>query len=72
LAPVAGALLTNVIDIEPRMLVFQLAFFAGFLLYLGASDLLPQVHAQPRFALLASTIAGLATAGVVVYALQVS
>jgi hypothetical protein len=28
------------------------------------------VHAQPRFALLASTIAGLATAGVVIYALQ--
>jgi ZIP family zinc transporter len=70
LAPVAGALCANVLRITPYHLAFQLAFFAGFLLYLGASDLLPQVHARPRFALLASTIAGLVTAGVVVYALQ--
>ena len=70
LAPVAGALLANVLEIEPRMLAFQLSFFAGFLLYLGASDLLPHVHERPRFALMASTIAGLVTAGVVVYALE--
>jgi ZIP family zinc transporter len=70
LAPVAGALLTNVIRIEPRMLAFQLAFFAGFLLYLGASDLLPHVHERPRFALIFSTLAGLATAGAVMYALE--
>ena len=70
LAPVAGALCTNLFNIAPYHLAFQLAFFAGFLLYLGASDLLPQVHARPRFALLASTIGGLATAAVVVYALQ--
>ena len=70
LAPVAGALCANVFRIAPDRLAFQLAFFAGFLLYLGASDLLPQVHERPRFALLASTIAGLATAGVVVFALQ--
>ena len=69
-APVAGALLTNVIHIDSKLLAFQLAFFAGFLLYLGASDLLPEVHERPRFGLLASTIAGLVTAGVVVYALQ--
>ena len=70
LAPVGGALCANVLHITPYHLAFQLSFFAGFLLYLGASDLLPQVHARPRFALLASTIAGLVTAGVVVYALQ--
>ncbi|HEX7831694.1 MAG TPA: ZIP family metal transporter [Thermoanaerobaculia bacterium] len=70
IAPVVGALLANVIDIDPRVLAFQLAFMAGFLLYLGASDLLPHVHEKPRFALIASTLAGLATAGVVVYALS--
>lgn len=70
LAPVAGALLANVLEIEPRMLAYQLAFFAGFLLYLGASDLLPHGHERPRFALIFSTIAGLATAGLMVWGLE--
>jgi ZIP family zinc transporter len=70
LAPVAGALLATVLEIDPRMLAFQLAFFAGFLLYLGASDLLPHVHERPRFALMFSTLAGLGTAAAVVYAID--
>lgn len=70
LAPVAGALLANVIRIEPRAVAFQLAFFAGFLLYLGASDLLPHGHERPRFALIFSTLAGLGTSAAVVYALE--
>jgi ZIP family zinc transporter len=69
LAPVAGALLASVLRIEPTLLAYQLAFFAGFLLYLGASDLLPHVHERPRAALILSTIAGLATAGFIVMAL---
>lgn len=67
LAPVAGALAANVLRIEPRVLAFQLSFFAGFLLYLGASDLLPHVHEKPRAALILSTIGGLLTAGLIVY-----
>jgi ZIP family zinc transporter len=70
LAPVAGALLASVIRIEPHVLAYQLAFFAGFLLYLGASDLLPHVHEKPRAALMAATLGGLVTAGAVVYALE--
>ena len=70
LAPVAGALLAQVLRIDPSVLAFQLAFFAGFLLYLGASDLLPQVHEHPKFALIFFTIAGLLTAGMVVFALE--
>ena len=70
LAPVAGALLAGFLRIEPQMIAFQLAFFAGFLLYLGASDLLPQVHERPRFPLIVSTIAGLVTAGLVVTVLE--
>src|SRR6185436_1772892 len=70
LAPVAGALLANVIRIEPRLLAFQLAFFAGFLLYLGASDLLPHGHERPRFTLIVSTLGGLAAAGGIVTVLD--
>jgi zinc transporter ZupT len=70
MAPVAGALLASVIDVDPRMLAFLLAFMAGFLLYLGASDLLPHVHEQPRFALIAATMMGLVTAAAGVYALH--
>jgi ZIP family zinc transporter len=70
LAPVLGALLANVWHIEPRILAFQLAFMAGFLLYLGASDLLPHVHERPRFALIASTLVGMMVAGAVVTALH--
>src|ERR1051325_8964704 len=70
IAPVVGALSAGLLRIEPRVVAFQIAFFAGFLLYLGASDLLPQVHSHPRRALIASTLAGLLTAGAVVWALQ--
>ena len=70
LAPVAGALLANVLRIEPWMLAYQHAFFAGFLLYLGASDLLPHGHERPRFALIFSTIGGLATAALMVWGLE--
>ena len=70
LAPVAGALLATAIVIDPRVIAFQLAFFAGFLLYLGASDLLPHVHLRPRAALVASTVGGLFTSGVLVWAID--
>ena len=70
IAPVLGALTASVLQIAPRVLGFQLSFFAGFLLYLGASDLLPHVHERPRAALILSTIAGLFSAGLVVYALE--
>jgi zinc transporter ZupT len=70
LAPVAGAFVALIADIDPHMLAYQLSFFAGFLLYLGASDLLPHVHERPRFALIGSTLAGLLCAGGVVFALQ--
>ena len=69
-APVLGALCAGVLNIAPRLLAFQLSFFAGFLLYLGASDLLPQVHAKTRGALIMATLAGVVMAWLLVYALQ--
>ena len=70
LAPIAGALVAQTVDIAPQVLAYQLSFFAGFLLYLGASDLLPHVHENPRATLIASTLAGLLTAAAVVWVLQ--
>lgn len=69
-APVAGALLANVFRISPHVLALQLAFMAGFLLYLGASDLLPHVHERPRRSLIFSTVMGMAVAGAIVFALH--
>lgn len=63
LAPVAGALSTVVITIPARWLPLYLGFFAGFLLYIGASDILPEAHSQKSsVATLALTVAGAAFA----------
>ena len=53
LAPVAGALCAASLHIDTSTLILYLGFFAGFLLYIGASDILPEAHsqAQPREAL---------------------
>src|SRR5882672_1101228 len=48
IAPVLGALVASAFVIDSRVIGYQLAFFAGFLLYLGASDLLPNVHLRTR------------------------
>ncbi len=46
IAPVLGALSTLLFTISEKSLVLYLGFFAGFLLYIGASDILPEAHAQ--------------------------
>ncbi len=45
-APVLGVLSTFAFNIPATYLVVYLGFFAGFLLYLGASDLLPEAHSK--------------------------
>lgn len=45
-APIAGAASTLLIRLPPFALATYLGFFAGFLLYIGASDILPEAHAQ--------------------------
>lgn len=42
--PVVGALSTFLFRFPNTVLLLYLGFFAGFLLYLGASDLLPEAH----------------------------
>ncbi len=44
--PVLGALSTLFFTIPDNLLVIYLGFFAGFLLYIAASDLLPEAHSQ--------------------------
>lgn len=46
LAPVVGAASTLLFTISPQFLVLYLGFFAGFLLYIGASDILPEAHSK--------------------------
>lgn len=46
LAPILGALSTLVFTISDQALVIYLGFFAGFLLYIGASEILPEAHSK--------------------------
>jgi ZIP family zinc transporter len=46
LAPVLGGISTLFFTFSPDMLVIYLGFFAGFLLYIGASDILPEAHSH--------------------------
>lgn len=46
LAPVLGAASTLVLTIPDTALPVYLGFFAGFLLYIGASEILPEAHSK--------------------------
>ena len=60
-APVAGAISTLFFTLSAEWLVLYLGFFAGFLLYIGASSVLPEAHREHSSkATLALTIAGAA------------
>ncbi len=66
-APVFGAALTLFIAIPPTALGIYLGFFAGFLLYLAVSDILPEAHAShPTLLTVACTVAGVVAMWVVV------
>ncbi|TAL40142.1 MAG: permease [Alphaproteobacteria bacterium] len=47
-APVLGALVSLIIEVPPDLLILYLGFFAGFLLYIGASDILPEAHSRSK------------------------
>ena len=46
LAPMAGVASTLAFTIPPLQLMAYLGFFAGFLLYIGVSDILPEAHSR--------------------------
>ena len=60
-APIVGALSTMIFTIPDQILTIYLGFFAGFLLYIGASDLLPEAHSKhSSWKMVALTIFGMA------------
>jgi zinc transporter ZupT len=59
LAPVLGVLAVSIFHIPSSYMVMYLGFFAGFLLYIGASDILPQAHSKKSsYQLIGLTILG--------------
>ena len=61
IAPVLGVLSTRFYHIGDAGLVLYLGFFAGFLLYIGASEILPEAHSKhSSFSTIALTISGVA------------
>jgi zinc transporter ZupT len=46
LAPFLGALSTLFFQVSPNILALYLGFFAGFLLYISAADILPEAHSR--------------------------
>lgn len=67
LAPAAGVASTMFFKIQGQTLGIALALFAGFFLYLGASDLIPESHhAHPKFLTTVMTLLGAAVLWVAV------
>jgi len=61
IAPVLGAASTLFFKVSPHFLLLYLGFFAGFLLYIGASDILPEAHSKSSsYKLIGLTILGTA------------
>lgn len=63
LAPLAGAVVGSLISVSDQTLGYFLAVYAGFFLYMGATDLLPAAHAHEHdgegsWSRVALTIAG--------------
>ena len=60
-APVVGATIGTFLDVPERAIGIYLGYFAGLLLYLATSDILPEAHARhPSRLTLLCTVAGAA------------
>ena len=59
LSPILGVLATFVVTIPESGLLLYLGFFVGFLLYIGASDILPEAHSHhSSYTMIGLTILG--------------
>ena len=68
LAPIVGVAATLLFTISQNNLGLLLALFAGFFLYIGASDLIPESHhAHPTFWTTAMTLFGAATLFIIIH-----
>ncbi len=57
IAPVLGAVLASHLHVPPFVLILYLGVFAGFLLYISASDILPEAHSGRNSAVTLALIA---------------
>jgi ZIP family zinc transporter len=61
LAPVVGVVVGSLLPVPDEVLGGMLAVFAGFFLYIGAAELLPEAHRSDRSRwVVAATLAGVA------------
>lgn len=59
LSPVLGIIVSLFVHLPPDWLLIYLGFFAGFLLYIGVSDILPEAHSnKSSYATIFFTILG--------------
>ncbi len=59
IAPLLGAASTFLFHVSTNTLLWYLGFFAGFLLYIGASEILPEAHSEhSSYATIAMTLLG--------------
>lgn len=66
IAPILGAALSFYISLPDGVIAYLLAYFAGFFLYFGASDMLPYVHRKPNWRLIVLTILGIVISSMVI------
>ncbi len=59
ITPMLGAVSTLFFEVSPYFLNLYLGFFAGFLLYIGAGDILPEAHSKrSSYKLIGLTVLG--------------
>ncbi len=72
LAPLAGVASTLLFRLPESSLSLVLAIFAGFFLYIGASDLVPESHhAHPKFLTTVMTLLGAAVLYIAIHFAQI-
>jgi ZIP family zinc transporter len=64
-APLIGAIVGASISVSEHTLGQLLAVYAGFFLYMGATDLLPEAHSHPSRFRVVLTVAGMASTYVI-------
>ena len=71
IAPLAGAIVGVSLQVSAETLGYLLALYAGFFLYMGATDLLPEAHQHPSRFRVALTTAGFVAVFLVAYVARV-
>lgn len=67
-APLVGATAGAAIEISERGLGYVLAAYAGFFLFMGATDLLPEAHRHPSWRRVFLTVAGFVATAMIAFA----